>query len=190
MNFSQKVYVNHVSLESAIGDYEPRVYDDEVDSSLYQDEVLSRLDDREKEIAQLIFDGYNFLEISKKLKLKESQIYKVKKTLAQKLGHLHTTSTPERIGAVVKLYFTGKLKNMARHIYTIWNADPALREYERPTQAMIEDYIEDVLLSVGGGAVVYRLPKRKQELYNNVQQLNLFQYEYKKQAVREAKTIL
>lgn len=179
---TQRIYVRNVSFDNCVGDWEPRV-ENEFEAGLFEEQILEQADEKEKQIVNMLMDGYNFLEISKKLHLKESQIYKIKRQLADKYRYLHDTNTAEDISVVVKLHVIARLKKLARHIYSLWYADNGLKEYKRPTLSSIEDYVEDVLLEIGGSYVVYRTPSRKNQLYYPLDcQLVLFpEYERSKQ---------
>jgi hypothetical protein len=69
----------------------------------------------------------------------------------------------------------GRLKNLPKKIHTMWKYDNVLKEYTKPPLGIIEDYLEDLILGIGGGRVVYRTPKRKKELYDVTNQLSIFE---------------
>ncbi len=165
-----------MSICNCVGDWEPRTNDiDNTEEELFKEEVLNKYTGIKKKVVELLFDGLNFLEISQELKLRESQIYKIKNELAKDLRFLHDTNKHEHISSIIKLYVMGKLNSLPKKIFNQWYVDNALKEYDRPSLETIKDYIEDVLLEIAGGKVIYRTPYRKVQLYGQSPgQISLF----------------
>lgn len=170
------VYIG--SLDDAVGDMEPRV-DQDFFQNIHEQEMLEKIEDPEKrEIAERLMDGDKLSDVfrDKQDKTKYSRLYKHKRELAEELREYHNTNTHGYIKGVLLLYLLGRLKNMPKKIHTIWKYDNVLREYKRPPVGVIEDYLEDLILSLGGGKVVYREPHRKRELYDVPEkQLTIFE---------------
>lgn len=156
---------------------EPRA-DFDFEQEIYEGQILDKIKDPEKrEIVERLMDGDKLSDVyrDQKDKTKYSRLYKKKQELAEELRHIHNTNTHGYLQGVLKLYLLGRLKNLPKKIHTMWKYDNALKEYKQPPVGVIEDYLEDILLSVGGGRVVYRNPKRQFELYGcPEEQLSLF----------------
>lgn len=171
---TQKVYVNHVPLDSAVGDYEPRIESSFTDE-IYEDEVLGRVSGEKREIVVRLMQGENFLSIAKELGYKESQIYKIKGELAEVYRDLHDTNDWEMVKGVLRLYFLSKLRDLPFKVHNRWSFDCCLKEYRKPSQKMIKRSLEELIIELGGGTILYNGPKIKKRINTiSSDQLSLF----------------
>lgn len=171
---TQKVYVNYVSMENAVGDYEPRVEASYADD-LYEDEVLDKVSGEKREIVERLMRGENFLSIAKELGYKESQIYKIKRELAEIYRDLHDTNKWDMVKGVLRLHLLYRLKTLPDRIHQTWEYDKCLGDYDRPSKKLIKESLEELIVELGGGRVLVQNTKIKRSVNTiPVDQLPLF----------------
>jgi len=86
MIITKKVRVEHVPLDECVGFNEPRVSYNFF-SSIRRQEILGMFDSEptKQMVVEKLMDGYNFHQIAKETKMKNNQIYKIKRELEQDL---------------------------------------------------------------------------------------------------------
>lgn len=144
-----------------------------------EEEAIKKVEDDkvQKEVVQNILDGNDktWLKMAREQGIESTHYaYALRDKLRKKFRHLVRDGRPKIEGKRVLLYVYGRMKRLGRDIYEEWDRDDMLKEFKKPTKSMIEDYVEDVLLGVGGGRVVYRSPQRRYQLYPTEGQLGLF----------------
>jgi len=151
-------FIPTYSLESCVGDFEPRVDDplEKIIQEDYEDKLIDNFDGIEKDIVSMAMEGYNLHQISQILGIKLSKIYKIKKTLASKIISIKEENLkPSRIKFLENLLFlylltqrrTDKEKNEKlneKEIYDNWEKDTILKEYKRPPYNIFEAIIGDI----------------------------------------------
>lgn len=173
--FYQKKYVDPLSLDSAVGDLEPRD-DNTYVEDVYIDQIFDLLTDEERDIAEKLIEGENFHQIAKQKNYNTNQIYKIKHNLAEKLEHLHETSSYTDVKNVVMLYLLSRLNDLPKRIWTRWEYDSCLKEYKRPSIKTITESLEELIIGMAGGRVIDRtIKKRKRDNTIPIHQLPLFQ---------------
>jgi len=91
------VWVQQVSLENCIGDFEPRVdtLTTQVENRIFAGNIAGLFRGKKRMVVQRLMDGYNFNEIARENKLKQSEVYKIKEQLKMDLSFLRDGSQRE-----------------------------------------------------------------------------------------------
>lgn len=127
---------------------------------------MAEVTEEEQEVLELIIKGYNWLEISREKNLRESQIYTLKKRLAKKLAYLQVDKMNDiqHIGGIIMIATIGRLKKLAKQIETMWEHDNLTKCYKKPGTKTIQEFVEDALMYVTEGKIVYRDTGRKPKI--------------------------
>jgi len=131
---------------------------------IYKDELIDSVEGPEREVLEGIMnDDENFLRLAHKNDLRESEIYTLKKRLQKKFKPLHEENNRDATRIVVLLWIMARLGKMTRHMYTIWNDEPTLREHKRPSMDSLTDFVEEALITIAGGDVTFKVVPKEDD---------------------------
>lgn len=143
-------FIPTYSLDSCVGDFEPRADDlfEKIIEQDYEDKLIENFEGIEKDIVSMAMEGFDLYQISQILGIKTSKIYKIKKILMKKISKLkgvNLKSSRERfLEKLLYLYLLKNRNKSEKEIYENWEKDVILKEYKRPPYNIFENIIKEV----------------------------------------------
>jgi len=145
-------YGKTFSLESCVGDWEPRQENTfhNIEETDFEHKICDNFTGDKKDILSLILEGFNLNQISKILQIKQSKIYKIKRELMKDLAYLkngrlpNTTKRIQLMENVILLYFLVHPGITAEEMDKVWDQDKVLKEYRKPPYNIIAETINEL----------------------------------------------
>jgi len=131
--------------------------------NLFKEELLNSVEGEDRKVLEEVLNDENWLSVAHRFKLRESQIYTLKKKLQKKFKPLHEANNKDATRIIVLLWIIARVRKMTRHMYTIWNDDPSLRDYKRPSMDSLSDFVEEALITIAGGEVTFKVVPKEDD---------------------------
>ena len=147
---SYKIYAQHYSIQE-LEDKGVQLADSSAELQLPH-ELLTVLTNRQKQVAELLEEGYSRKEVAVQLHVCVQAIHqivlRIRKRLYDKAGVNKKHLAPRRLTEDTKnLIFMFILTNPSISvsiIYEVWDRHPLLKEYDKPTLQSLKRYIKTI----------------------------------------------
>lgn len=141
------IYAKQINIDDMTESFEPAIDEsDMINDELVVDEICSKLSPTKQDVVRGLIDGDNFFQIGKRLKLKPSEIYKIKEELKDDLSYLKTKNSRPTLEQLV----ISKIKQRVAtgmslsHFIAVFIADYDRRGDWRWVEPAIQDKVFDV----------------------------------------------
>lgn len=168
-------YINPISIDQ-------EVYTSSGYSSLHEtlqseenveDDVITSIQDEElrndaligasaikKAILEKIFAGdSNLSDICRELGIRYNQAYNIKMQLQDEYGYLSHERGRDTAQLPIFMYILSQLQRLPERIHKTWSGNPVFDGYEKPSQRKIYEMVEDAIMLMTEGKILYRQSK-------------------------------
>lgn len=133
---------------------------EKAEEEVYMHNIISQLKDpKDKKIVKLIFEGRsNWSDIAREMNIPVPTMHHRKERLQKLLKDYYNSreKSDTVVATIIMLVTLSYLKQLPNLIFKTWNDDTRTKHKKKPSISFIRKQIEDTLLSVAGGKVVYR----------------------------------